>query len=59
MKKIFLLILIIIFTVIPTSAKNKDVEQDNTKETLQYLNLDWWQNFQQNISELYINKIMT
>ncbi len=49
MKKIFLLILIIIFTVIPTSAKNKDVEQDNTKETLQYLNLDWWQNFHDEI----------
>lgn len=57
MKKFFLLILIMIFTFAPVSAKNKETEPDFTKETLQYLNLEWWQTFNDDILIEHLKKL--
>lgn len=49
MKKFFIIILIFILTVNIGIAKENTVNNDKSADTIQYLNLNWWENYKDDI----------
>ena len=49
MKKILICLLIFTFLVFPAYAKKKQNENEHAKETVQYMNLEWWSNYKDDI----------
>ncbi len=58
MKKLLIYCLIFAFTIIPASAKQTQKDIEHAKNTVMYLNIDWWENYKddiliQHLKELY------
>ena len=58
MKKLLIYCLIFAFTIIPASAKQTQKDIEHAKNTVMYLNIEWWENYKddiliQHLKELY------
>ncbi len=57
MKKIFLIILLFLVFMMPSFAKQQENNQKYIKNNLTYLNLEWWQNYNDEILIEHLKKL--
>ncbi len=57
MKKFYVIILLFLCLILPAQAKKIQNNENHTQNTLLYLNLDWWQYFQDDILNQHLKTL--